>query len=99
MLRLACCLATEAGINVCAPNHDSLLIEARLVDLDDAIATTQRLMAEASAVVLDGFALRSTVLSVRAPDRWREDKGRAVWEAACRALDERRAPAHRCTAS
>ena len=28
MLRLACCLATERGIAVCAPVHDALLIEA-----------------------------------------------------------------------
>ena len=27
MLRLACCLATEQGIEVCAPIHDALLIE------------------------------------------------------------------------
>ena len=27
MLRLACCLATEAGITVCAPVHDALLVE------------------------------------------------------------------------
>src|SRR3954464_13305113 len=30
MLRLACCLATERGIRVCAPVHDALLIEAPL---------------------------------------------------------------------
>jgi hypothetical protein len=27
MLRLACCLATEVGIHVCAPVHDAVLIE------------------------------------------------------------------------
>ena len=30
MLRLACCLATERGIEVCAPVHDALLICAPL---------------------------------------------------------------------
>jgi DNA polymerase-1 len=95
MLRLACCLATEAGIKVCAPIHDALLIEAPLRDLNDAVATAQRLMAEASAVVLDGFALRSSARIVRAPERWREDKGRVVWEAVCRALGERRPPVRR----
>jgi hypothetical protein len=34
MLRLACCLATEHGIKVCAPVHDALLIEASLNDLE-----------------------------------------------------------------
>ena len=28
MLRLACCLATERGVGVCAPVHDALLVEA-----------------------------------------------------------------------
>ncbi len=95
MLRLACCLVTEAGIKVCAPNHDALLIEAPLRDLDDTVDTVQRLMAKASAVVLDGFELRSSVRTVRAPDRWREQKGRVVWEAVGRALGEARAPARR----
>src|SRR5215510_1346814 len=27
MLRLACCLATERGVEVCAPVHDALLVE------------------------------------------------------------------------
>ncbi|MFZ4809548.1 MAG: DNA polymerase [Hyphomicrobiaceae bacterium] len=99
MLRLACCLATEAGIKVCAPIHDALLIEAPLRDLDDAIATAEHLMAEASAVVLDGFALRSSTRRVRAPERWREAKGRVVWEAVCRALGERPAPVRGCHAT
>src|SRR5262249_15536967 len=30
MLRLACCLATERGISVCAPVHDAILIQAPL---------------------------------------------------------------------
>jgi DNA polymerase-1 len=37
MLRLACCLATEAGIRVCAPVHDAILIEAPLEELDRTI--------------------------------------------------------------
>lgn len=95
MLRLACCMTTEAGIKVCAPHHDALLIEAPLRDLDDAVATAQRLMAEATTVVLDGFKLRSSVRTVCAPARWREEKGRVVWEAVQRALCEIWPPARR----
>jgi DNA polymerase I len=75
ILRLACCMTTEAGIAVCAPVHDALLIEAPLVQLDDVVATTRRLMAEAAAVVLDGFELRTEVCLVRYPDRFRDAKG------------------------
>ena len=93
-LRLACCLVTEAGITVCAPNHDALMIEAPVRDLPDAIATTQRLMAEASEIVLDGFTLRTTVKTVTAPDRWREPRGQAVWSAIAVAIGLDEPPAH-----
>lgn len=95
MLRLACCLVTEAGITVCAPNHDALLIEARLEVLDDAVATTQRLMAEASAVVLDGFTLGTSARLARALDRWTDPRGQVVWAAVERALAERKRHARR----
>lgn len=81
MLRLACCSVTEAGIQVCAPLHDALLIEASLDALDDAVSMTQQLMAEASSVVLDGFALRTDVKIVRAPDRLGDRRGAAIWDA------------------
>jgi DNA polymerase I len=44
MLRLACCLVTEAGISICAPLHDTLLIEAPLSELDEVIRATRRLV-------------------------------------------------------
>ncbi|MEO0810584.1 MAG: DNA polymerase [Pseudomonadota bacterium] len=79
MLRLACCLATESGIRVCAPLHDALLIEAPLHELESTVAQTQRLMAEASAVVLDGFELRSEARVVRYPDRLGNGRSIAFW--------------------
>ncbi len=81
MLRLACCLATEAGIRVCLPLHDALLIEAPLDDLDASVAATQAQMAEASRIVPDGFELRSEIKVVRYPERYRDPRGAAVWQA------------------
>ena len=57
MLRLACCLATERGIEVCAPVHDAVLICAPLERLDADVARMQDAMREASRIVLDGFEL------------------------------------------
>ena len=57
MLRLACCLATESGIEVCAPVHDAVLICAPLDRLDSDIAKMRSIMAEASRIVLNGFEL------------------------------------------
>ena len=38
MLRLACCLTTELGVEVCAPVHDAILICAPVERLDAAIS-------------------------------------------------------------
>ena len=59
MLRLACCLATERGVAVCAAVHDALLVEGPADKIQDVVATTQEAMTEASRVVLSGFELRS----------------------------------------
>jgi hypothetical protein len=80
MLRLACCLAVERGVTVCAPVHDALLIEAPSASIDSAVAATQAAMADASAVVLDGFRLRSDVKQpVTYPDRYVDPRGQRMW--------------------
>ena len=80
MLRLACCLATEHGIQVCAPVHDALLIEAPFDELDEAIHTTQAAMAEASKIILGGFELHSDAKVIRYPDRYMDERGVQMWE-------------------
>jgi hypothetical protein len=88
MLRLACSLATERGVSVCAPVHDALLIEAPLDELDQAVALAQDAMREASALVLGGFELRSDPKVVRYPDRYQDERGREMWNAVQDALAE-----------
>jgi DNA polymerase-1 len=80
MLRLACCLLTEAGVKACAPVHDAVLIEAPMEEIESAVAETQRLMEEASAEVLDGFRLRSDVKVIRHPDRFLDERGTSMWD-------------------
>lgn len=79
MLRLACTSLTAAGVQVCAPVHDAILIEAPLTDLDEAVATTQETMRRASATVLDGFTLESDVKRVAAPERYMDKRGSRMW--------------------
>jgi hypothetical protein len=79
MLRLACCLATERGITVCAPVHDALLIEASAAEIDAAVADCQRAMQEASELVLPGFPLRTEAKIVRWPDRFLDPRGERFW--------------------
>jgi len=79
MLRLACCMATEAGIMVCAPVHDALLIEGPAATIEDMVARTQAIMAEASRIVLGGFGLRSDAKVVRWPARYMDERGEKMW--------------------
>ena len=58
ILRLAVILAVQGGVQVVAPVHDAILIEADVAAIDEAIATAKSAMIEASKIVLDGFALR-----------------------------------------
>jgi hypothetical protein len=79
MLRLACCFCTEAGINVCAPVHDAILVESSDSEIDEAVREAQRLMEEASAQVLAGFRLRSDAKVIRYPDRYQDERGIKMW--------------------
>jgi DNA polymerase I len=79
MLRLACCLATERDIRVCAPIHDAILIESPLETLAEDVLCTRQAMAEASAAVLGGFVLRTDAKLVRWPDHYTDERGTAMW--------------------
>jgi hypothetical protein len=80
MLRLACCLATERGIEVCAPVHDAILIEADADAVEQAVADCQQAMREASEIVLAGFALRADAKVIRHPERYIDPRGERMWE-------------------
>jgi DNA polymerase I-like protein with 3'-5' exonuclease and polymerase domains len=79
-LRLACCLATERGIEVCAPIHDAVLICAPLERLEQDIAGMRAAMVEASRIVLSGFELRTDVMRVYYPDRFQDPRGERMWQ-------------------
>ena len=81
MLRIARILMTEAGIRVCAPVHDAVLIEAPLKELDGRVAQAQELMREASKHVLGGFALTTDADIYCYPEWYRdEERGGAFWD-------------------
>jgi hypothetical protein len=89
MMRLACILVTEAGINLCAPVHDALMIEGPADEIDDLVRETQRLMAQASRTVLGGFELRTGVEKVVYPGRYRDEKrGGPMWDRVMRLMGE-----------
>jgi DNA polymerase I len=88
MLRLACCLAIEQGIEVCAPVHDAVLICAPLDLLDVHVARMQDAMREASRVVLYGFELGTDAEIIRYPDRYSDSRGAVMWARVMKLIHE-----------
>jgi DNA polymerase I len=93
MLRLACCLATERGVEVCAPIHDAVLICGPLGRLETDVTRMQSAMAEAPRIVLDGFELRSDVSITRFPDRYADQRGSVMWDRVMKLIAKREAAA------
>jgi DNA polymerase I len=92
MLRLACCLGTEQGIEICAPVHDAVLICAPLDRLDEEVTQMQELMAEASRIVLDGFELGTDAKIVRYPEHYTDERGVVMWERVMKLINEQHQP-------
>ena len=87
MLRLACCLATEQGVEVCVPVHDAALIAAPVDSIETEVARMQQAMREASQLVLAGFVLGTDAAIVRYPDRYMDDRGKMMWDKVTALLD------------
>ncbi|MBW8617068.1 MAG: hypothetical protein KGO21_00035 [Hyphomicrobiales bacterium] len=88
MLRLACCLATEAGLKICAPIHDALLIEAPTERIHKDIEHLKDIMRTASEAVLgDGKFCGVDVQIVHYPDRYQDERGADMWTKIMRFLE------------
>jgi hypothetical protein len=83
MLRIACCLATERGIQVCAPVHDAVLIIASLARIEADVTAMRAAMSEASRIVLAGFELNTDVKIVHWPERYMDPRGVEMWNRVC----------------
>jgi DNA polymerase I len=87
ILRLTCCLATEAGLRVCAPVHDALLLISKKGNIEHDVYKLQSYLQKASEVLLDGFPLRSENRIFTYPDRYRSEKGTEMWNIVIRHLE------------
>jgi len=86
MMRLAACLATERGIEVCAPVHDAFLICAPLDRIATDVAGMRTAMDEAARAVLDGFPIPTEAKIVRHPGRYMDKRGTIMWQRVMRLL-------------
>jgi len=78
MLRLALSAGIEAGLTICAPIHDALLLEAPIDEIEEQAAYLVEIMGHASELVMgEGKRCRSDVKIIRYPDRF-EDASRGT---------------------
>jgi hypothetical protein len=94
MLRLACCMLVEAGIGLCAPIHDAVLIEADIDSIDTAVAKSRAIMGEASRIVLGGFEIGTDCKIVRWPERYTDEGGEEFWNTVTRLAGKVRRDLH-----
>jgi hypothetical protein len=91
ILRVACCLVTEVGYEVCAPVHDALLVHCKIEDIDRTIVEVKALMAKASRIVLSGFEIKVGHETTVYPNHLTDKRGTKMWAAVMAELDKLRA--------
>jgi DNA polymerase I-like protein with 3'-5' exonuclease and polymerase domains len=80
MMHIACCEATEADLMICAPIHDSVLLEAPLDKTEEQVGQLTAIMQRASALVLgEGRVCGVDAEIVRYRDRYSDERGRVMW--------------------
>lgn len=88
ILRIAAILLEEAGIEVLAPVHDAFLIESSTEEIVEMAATCQRIMEDASRIVLAGRGtIKTDVEFIRPPGRYADKRGVETWGRILRLLD------------
>jgi DNA polymerase I-like protein with 3'-5' exonuclease and polymerase domains len=80
MLRLACILIHERGVQLCAPVHDAILIEAPDDQIGEHARIAQDCMNRASEIVLNGFRIVGDIRTSRYPERFLDDESRPFWD-------------------
>lgn len=84
ILRISCIWAARYGLELCAPVHDAVLIEAPIERIDADVALLQEIMRRTTRLVLTptggpAFELRSDAKIVRYPDRYTDARGDEIW--------------------
>jgi DNA polymerase I-like protein with 3'-5' exonuclease and polymerase domains len=87
MLRLACAFMVEDGVELVAPVHDAVLIEADAGRVNEEVARAQHHMQRAARIVLGGVEVRTDAEVVTYPDRYVDERGADMWDRVAAILD------------
>ena len=79
ILHVVSILAERRGIEVVAPVHDAIMAQAPLDQADDVSVALDRVMRDASAVVLRGYELPTDEQLIKPGDRYFDKRGATMW--------------------
>lgn len=89
ILRVACILLVENDIKIIAPIHDAILIECCEEGAAEIILKAQKLMTEASTIVLgSGNSIKTEADVIKYPDRYSDLRGVETWKKIQRIVEE-----------
>jgi DNA polymerase I-like protein with 3'-5' exonuclease and polymerase domains len=80
ILHVACVLAERRGIAIVAPVHDAIMAEGPADQIEELSIALDRVMGDASALVLRGYRLPTDCQIVRPGERYFDDRGKAMWD-------------------
>jgi DNA polymerase-1 len=86
VLHVACILAERRGLEIVAPIHDAFVAEADLDRVEEASAALDRVMRDASRIVLQGYELPTDCDIVRPGEHYFDDRGVEMWNTVTRLL-------------
>lgn len=89
ILRVACILLMEHNIKILAPVHDAILIECDEEKAEENIKLTQKLMSEASEIILGvGNRIKTEADVIKYPERYSDSRGVETWNKILRIVEE-----------
>ncbi len=88
ILHVACILAERRGIEIVAPVHDALLAEAGVDHAAETSAALDRVMRDASRVVLRGYEIPTDEQIIHADGRYFDKRGKTMWDTVTRLMNK-----------
>jgi DNA polymerase I len=79
VLHVMTILAERRGIEIVAPIHDAIVTESRAADARDMAQAADRLMRDASALVLKGYELPSDCAILMPGQHFQDKRGASMW--------------------
>jgi hypothetical protein len=87
ILRATAVLCERRGIEVIAPVHDALMAQGPLSDIEDVNRELERAMRDGSALVLQGYELKSDEQIIRPGEHYTDDRGKIMWDTVLRLVN------------